>query len=115
VIRILPFGGKVLTADIKGSLLKQALDQGLANHGQGGFLQTTGVAQGDAGWTVGGKPLDPERTYRIAINDFLVTGKEQNLEFLRPGPDLVIVKENRDQRMAVIDQLRRDYPEAGVK
>jgi hypothetical protein len=44
-----------------------------------------------------------------------VTGKEQNLEFLRPGPDLVIVKENRDQRMAVIDQLRRDYPAPGVK
>jgi 5'-nucleotidase/UDP-sugar diphosphatase len=112
VIRVLPFGGKVLTADIKGSLLKQALDQGLANRGQGGFLQTTGVAQGDEGWTVGGKPLDPEKTYRIAVNDFLVTGKEQNLEFLRPGPDLVIVKENRDQRMAVIDQLKKDYPQA---
>lgn len=111
VIRILPFGGKVLTADIKGSLLAQALDQGLANRGSGGFLQTTNnVSKSGGSWAVGGQPLDPDRTYRIAINDYLAAGKEQGLGFLKPGPDLTIVKENRDQRMAVIDQLRRDYP-----
>lgn len=110
VIRILPFGGKVLTADIQGSLLARALDQGLANRGQGGFLQTANVARTDSGWTVGGKPLDPARNYRIAISDFLAAGKEKGLDFLKPGPDFTIVKENRDQRMTVIDQLRREYP-----
>lgn len=111
VLRILPFGGKVLTADIKGSLLSRALDQGLANRGKGGFLQTTHVSQnGSGGWMVGGQPLDPNRTYRIGINDYLASGKEQGLDFLKPGPDFTIVKENRDQRMAVIDQLRREYP-----
>lgn len=110
VIRILPFGGKVLTVDIKGSLLSRALDQGLANRGKGGFLQTSNVSQGGGGWTVGGQPLDPDRTYRIGINDYLASGKEQGLDFLQPGPDFTIVKENRDQRMAVIDQLRREYP-----
>lgn len=110
VIRILPFGGKILTADIRGSLLARALDQGLANRGSGGFLQTANVSQTGGGWTVGGTPLDPGRTYRIAINDYLASGKEQGLDFLQPGPDLTIVKENRDQRMAVIDQLRREHP-----
>ncbi len=112
VIRILPFGGKVLTADIQGSLLARALDQGLANRGKGGFLQTANVSQSGSGggWMVGGQPLDSSRTYRIAINDYLATGKEQGLDFLKPGPDFTIVKENRDQRMAVIDQLRRKYP-----
>jgi 5'-nucleotidase/UDP-sugar diphosphatase len=110
VLRILPFGGKVLTADIQGSLLARALDQGLANRGKGGFLQTANVSQSGEGWTVGGKPLDPDRTYRIAINDYLASGKEQGLDFLAPGPGFTIVKENRDQRMAVIDQLRREYP-----
>jgi 5'-nucleotidase/UDP-sugar diphosphatase len=110
VIRILPFGGKVLTADIKGSLLARALDQGLANRGQGGFLQTANVTRTGSGWTVGGKPLDPDRSYRIAISDFLAAGKEKGLDFLKPGPDFTIVKENRDQRMAMIDQLRREYP-----
>lgn len=112
VIRILPFGGKVLTVDIKGSLLAQALDQGLANRGRGGFLQTANVSQKQdgGGWLVSRQPLDPGRTYRIAINDFLASGKEQGLDFLKPGPDFTIVKEDRDQRMAVIDQLRREYP-----
>lgn len=110
VIRILPFGGKVLTADIRGSLLARTLDQGLASRGKGGFLQTANVSQSEGGWTVGGKPLDPDRTYRIAINDYLVSGKERGLDFLAPGPDFTVVKENRDQRMAVIDQLRREYP-----
>lgn len=112
VIRILPFGGKVLTAGIRGSLLARALDQGLANRGKGGFLQTANVSQSGGGWTVGGKPLEPDRTYRIAINDYLASGKEQGLDFLAPGPDFTVVKENRDQRMAVIDQLRREYPGA---
>ncbi|MEA2600688.1 MAG: 5-nucleotidase / UDP-sugar diphosphatase [Acidobacteriota bacterium] len=110
VIRILPFGGKVLTVDIGGSLLARALDQGLANQGQGGFLQTASVARTASGWTVGGKPLEPARSYRIAINDFLAAGKEKGLDFLKPGPDFTIVKENRDQRVVVIDQLRREYP-----
>jgi 5'-nucleotidase/UDP-sugar diphosphatase len=112
VIRILPFGGKILTADIKGSLLARALDQGLANRGSGGFLQTANVSQSGGEWTVGGKPLDPARTYRIAISDYVAAGKESGLDFLKPGPDFTVVKENRDQRMAVIDELRREYPGA---
>ncbi|HVT56931.1 MAG TPA: bifunctional metallophosphatase/5'-nucleotidase [Thermoanaerobaculia bacterium] len=110
VIRILPFGGKILTADIRGNLLARALDQGLASRGQGAFLLTANVSRSGGGWTVGGKPLDPGRTYRIAINDYLAAGKEQGLDFLEPGPDFTVVKDNRDQRMAVIDQLRREYP-----
>ena len=111
VIRVLPFGGKVVTADIRGSLLARAFDQGIASHGTGAFLQTANVSIGDGGaWAVGGKALDPARIYRIAISDYLASGKEQGMDFLVPGPDLTIVKENRDQRMAVIDQLRREYP-----
>ena len=111
VIRILPFGGKVLTADIKGSLLVRALDQGAANHGTGGYLQTAQVGQAEGGgWLVGGQPVDPGRTYRIAINDYLAAGKEAGLDFLQPGPDFQVVQENRDQRMAVIDELKREYP-----
>jgi 5'-nucleotidase/UDP-sugar diphosphatase len=111
VIRVLPFGGKVLTADIRGSLLARAFDQGIASHGKGAFLQTASVSIGDGGaWAIGGKPLDPARMYRVAISDYLASGKEEGMDFLKPGPDLTIVKENRDQRMAVIDQLRREYP-----
>jgi 5'-nucleotidase/UDP-sugar diphosphatase len=110
VIRVLPFGGKVLTADIRGSLLARALDQGIAGKGTGAFLQSAGVAvDASGGWTIAGAPLDPAKTYRIAINDFLASGKEQGLDFLKPGPDLTVVRENRDQRVVVIDQLKKEY------
>lgn len=111
VIRILPFGGQVLTADIKGSLLARALDQGLASRGTGAYLQTTNVTRPEgSGWQVNGQPLDSDRTYHIAINDFLAAGKEQGMGFLVPGPDLTVVKMGRDQRVAVIEQLKREYP-----
>ena len=38
VIRILPFGGDVVSVDMKGSLLDSVLTQGVANAGTGGFL-----------------------------------------------------------------------------
>ncbi|MGH7600680.1 MAG: bifunctional metallophosphatase/5'-nucleotidase, partial [bacterium] len=38
VIRILPFGGKVVLVEMRGRLLKQVLDQGQANKGSGGYL-----------------------------------------------------------------------------
>ena len=46
IIRVLPFGGSMLTVDLKGSLLTRLLDTGKSNIGTGGFLQTTGVAAG---------------------------------------------------------------------
>jgi 5'-nucleotidase len=112
VLRILPFGGKVLTVDVRGSLLARALDQGLALRGKGGFLQTAKVSGAAGAWQVDGASLDPGRTYRVAINDFLASGKERGLEFVQPGPELAVVETNRDQRLAVIDQLRREYPAA---
>ena len=103
--------GKILTADIRGSLLSRALDEGVASRGHGAFLLTAKVSQSpEGGWLVNGKPLDPDRTYRIAINDYLAAGKEQAMDFLKPGTDFTVLKENRDQRMAVIDQLRREHP-----
>lgn len=110
VIRILPFGGKVLTVDVTGSLLARLLDQGLAARGSGGFLQTASIGGTTGAWTVAGTPLDPGRTYRVATNDYLGAGKQGGMEFFAPGPELTVVAENRDQRMAVIDELRREYP-----
>lgn len=112
VIRVLPFGGKVWSIDITGSLLKRALEQGLANKGNGGYLQTSGVSfdrNGD--WFVGTKPLDPAQSYRIAINDFLLTGNETNLGFLkRDNPEIKVVGEHADIRAATIAQLKKVFP-----
>jgi 5'-nucleotidase len=109
VIRILPFGGKVLSVEMKGEILQRTLTQGRENRGAGGYLQTANV-DWDAKtnrWFIQGQPLEPNRMYRVAINDFLMTGQESNLGFLTfQSPDIKLVTERRDIRFAVINQLQ---------
>ena len=113
VIRILPFGGKVLLAEIKGAFLQKILDQGVKNRGIGGYLQTANVMQDESGkgWIIAGTSLDPERRYRVAIVDFLLSGREQNLEFLRQdAPDVKVIREGIDIRQTTIRQFKREFP-----
>jgi 5'-nucleotidase len=112
VIRVLPFGGNVLTVTVQGDVLRRALDQGLANRGSGGFLQTANVTQdADGTWRIGGEGLDDTRVYRLAVNDFLVSGRETGLDFFdaEANPAMALVATHRDVRMALIDALRRRY------
>jgi 5'-nucleotidase len=111
IIRVLPFGGKVLKATFGGALLAQVLDIGVTNAGSGGYLQTWGVTRDGARWLIQGRPLDPARRYAVAINDFLLTGGESNLGFLtRTNPQVRDVQEYRDIRQAVIDELKARFP-----
>ncbi len=113
VIRILPFGGKVILAEIKGAFLQKVLDQGVKNRGIGGYLQTANVTQGGGskGWIIAGMPLDPDRAYRVAILDFLLTGREQNLEFLnKDAPDVKVIREGMDIRQTTIWEFKREFP-----
>ncbi|MDX2283909.1 MAG: bifunctional metallophosphatase/5'-nucleotidase [Bacteroidia bacterium] len=115
IIRALPFGGKVLGVDMKGSLLRQVLDIGLgANRGAGGYLQTHRVVRAGDTWVIGGAALDDKRVYRVAIGDFLMTGQEKNLGFLLPThPDVLRVNEpaagsiGSDVRKALIEVLKK--------
>lgn len=111
VIRILPFGGKIISIKVKGAYLKRILAQGLANKGQGGYLQTAGVTyQGDLPM-VNGKLIEDAREYTVAINDFLLTGNEQNFNWLKKdgNPDIVVLKEHEDIRNATIAELKRRF------
>ena len=77
IIRILPFGGRVLKATFDGALLAQVLDIGLKNQGTGGFLQTAGVTRDGA--PMAGRE-EAARILPAAIpwrpRDFLLTGGE---------------------------------------
>ena len=110
VIRIVPFGGKVLKAEIKGGLLKRVLDQGDANYGSGGYLQYAKVSRLKKGdWIVNGSPIDINKTYVISILDFLASGREQNLEFLNPSTEGFKVVEDgkvKDIRKLIIDSMK---------
>lgn len=112
VIRILPFGGAVVTVDMKGSLLRRILMAGKENAGSGGFLHVAGLDPSfDGLYAVEGRgPLEPDEIYRIVVNDYLLTGLETNLDFLtRNHPDLEVIRENRDIRKTLIDELKRAY------
>ncbi len=110
VIRTLPFGDGVVSAQLSGNLLQRTLDQGRANLGTGGYLQTANVTRNasDDGWLINGAPLDVGRGYPVAINDFLLTGREIKLDFLtRDNPDLTVTGDHGDIRKALIAELQR--------
>jgi 5'-nucleotidase len=99
VIRVLPFGGKVVKATFTGALLSRVLQIGAQNIGTGGFLHYAGTT-----------PIDPAARYPLAIPEFLLTGGEANLGFLtRQNPEISDITELRDIRMAVIDELKRRF------
>lgn len=101
VIRVLPFGGKIVRATFTGALLSRVLQIGEQNRGTGGFLHAAGVPAA----------IDPNGRYTVAISDFLLTGAEANLDFLRrDNPAITDVSDLRDVRMALIDELKRIRP-----
>jgi 5'-nucleotidase len=108
VIRILPFGGKVLKVTLDGGLLQQILEAGEANIGSGGFLHLVGITHGAAGWTVNGRALDGSATYTVAMPEFLLTGGETRMGFLTRDK-VRAVEELQDIRLILIDELRRRF------
>ena len=111
IIRVLPFGGKVVRASFDGALLAKVLDQGLGNQGTGGYLHSSdGVVRTSTGWVINGAPLDPNKRYVVGISDFLLTGGETNLAYLtRTNAGVHDAEDLRDVRRAVIDELKAVY------
>lgn len=112
IIRILPFGGKIVSVNMKGSLLEKVLNQGRNNRGNGGYLQTANIDYNSdtETWLIADIPLDKNKIYKVAIADFLLTGKEQNLGFLNlQNPELTVIAEGQDIRFALIDYLKEKF------
>ncbi len=111
IIRILPFGGKVVKAAMTGALISRVLDTGLGNQGVGGYLHSSdGVIRDSKGWMLNGVRLDPDKVYSVGISDFLMTGGETNLAYLtRTAAGVQSVTELRDVGQAVMDELKRIY------
>lgn len=117
IIRTLPYGGKLLLAEMKGSLLIKALDTASAHPGNGCFLQYDRIEKDrkNKKWTINGKVIDPEKIYKVAANDYLMSGMQEYLQFLNPGnPDIIKITapaENEtlktDLRKAVINYLKK--------
>jgi 2',3'-cyclic-nucleotide 2'-phosphodiesterase (5'-nucleotidase family) len=118
VIRAMPFGGGIREVDMKGSLLTQVLEAGRKNAGNGGYLQSqpTAYNQTTGTWTVSNGIINPDKTYRVALSDFLLSGKEANLDFLNDkNPAIVKVypaetatsSAKSDIRLAIVKYLEK--------
>jgi len=119
IIRTLPFGGGIREADMKGSLLVRVLEQGKKNIGIGGFLvHNENLVNADDKWLLNNVPINPSKTYHVAITEFLLTGKEANLDYLNPtNIDIVKVYDaatsvndpKSDVRLAVVSYLEKKH------
>lgn len=89
VVRMLPFGGGITEVQMRGALLRKTLDAGLRNKTNGGYLQLHNISRDEAAgkWMVAGKALDDAKNYRVVLPDFLLTGNEQNMDFLKASAD----------------------------
>lgn len=91
IIRSLPFGGGIREVDMKGSLLQQTLEGGRKNVGIGGYLQySEKISYKNGIWSINNTPIDAQKTYRVAMSDFLITGKEANMDFLNEKNPAVV-------------------------
>jgi 5'-nucleotidase/UDP-sugar diphosphatase len=116
LFRALPFGGEVWEVELEGRVLKKVMEAGLKNKGEGGYLQHSGIEKKNGQWEIKGIPVRDDNNYVVAINDFLLSGKESNLDFFTPDhsgikkvykPDTNDANDvRRDIRSAVIDYLR---------
>ena len=86
ILTELPFDNRVVAIDISGTLLKQAIENGLSllPNPAGRFPQVSGLTiEADPSRPAGsrvlsmkvdGEPLDENRIYRVATNDYMVGG-----------------------------------------
>ncbi len=83
IVRMLPFGGGLSEAEMKGSILQKTLEAHEKNVGNGGYLQLWSIHKINGAWCVNGKPIVAQQIYRVIMPDFLLTGSEQGMSFLK--------------------------------
>ncbi|QMV40978.1 bifunctional metallophosphatase/5'-nucleotidase [Cohnella cholangitidis] len=95
VTKPLPFVNSLVTVEVKGDKIYEALERGVRawpfGSSNGGFLQVSGLEYRFDGSkpagkriisvTKDGRPLDRDKTYKVAINDYLVNGGDNYEEF----------------------------------
>lgn len=91
----LPFVNSLMTVEMKGEKVYQAIERGLREWpygaSNGGFLQVSGIVYTfDGSKPAGerlvsvekdGKPLERDKLYKVATNDYLVNGGDEFTEF----------------------------------
>ena len=89
VITVLPFGNYIITLDVKGSDIIKALENGVTDYpaAKGAFPHVAGISftfdpekpamERVTSVTFNGMPLDPDKYYSVATNDFMAAGGDE--------------------------------------
>ena len=121
VYSVLPFDTYIVAIELTGRQIREALEHGVSGveEDQGRFPQVSGIAfkyflsekKGSRVREVliGGEPIDLNKTYRVAINDFLAAGGDGYKVFAEvatEGEKVVYNDSGRWLRDVVIEYLR---------
>ena len=89
IINMEPFRNYIDVVELKGSDIKDIFDvmastdgNGISGNVRASFVRKDGKAYADD-ITIDGKPLDPDRTYRVATIDYLAKGGDYMTGFTR--------------------------------
>lgn len=115
IMEMLPFDNKIVVMEISGKDLLDAFDSMARRRGEG--ISKTAFAPIDSSQrkcsdvTVGGKPVDPDRTYLVATVDYVATGGDY-MTPLKNG--LIIARSSDILYKDIIRHLNKNF-KAGKK
>ena len=116
ILTELPFGNKTVLLELKGSDLLAAMETsvGRVEEKQGRFMQVSGMTlvwdpKAPSGKRVveikvGGQPLDPNKTYKVATNEYVASGGD-GFEILKKGKQLIDESSAKLMATQVIDYV----------
>lgn len=89
VLEVFPFGNTLVKVMIKGKVIREVIEIGLEKNPEdnpGSFIQVSGMAYKIKGKkaveiTLGGVPLDEEKTYSVIVNSFIALGGDMFFMF----------------------------------
>lgn len=116
ILTELPFGNKTVLLELKGSDLKEAMETsvGRVEEKQGRFMQVSGMTlvydpKAEHGKRVveikvGGQPLDPNKTYKVATNEYVASGGD-GFDVLKKGKSMIDESAAKLMASQVIDYV----------
>lgn len=117
IIKILPFGGQLSLVQIPGEWLEKVLAAGKLNRGKGGFLHYANLSERDGQWLLNGQAIEPKRSYKMVIPDYLLDKGDKGLELLllQNNPALKRLNGSKTEvRRALIQELTKNGCAAGL-
>lgn len=117
VFAAIPFENRVVYYEMTGSYLKHVIEWRIKGMRQGAYVSGTKIVYSRAlpdfnrvtFMTVGGKPWDPDATYKVATTDFIASGNI-GLEFLAEFDPQYVHTTDILVKDAVVQYIRRHSP-----